>query len=29
MLPDTKPWFWFEELSKKYEAPLITIWVGR
>ncbi|KAK7940742.1 uncharacterized protein PG986_013129 [Apiospora aurea] len=29
MLPDTKPWFWFEELSKKYDAPLITIWIGR
>lgn len=29
MLPDTKPWFWFEELSKKYNAPLITIWIGR
>ncbi|KAK8050101.1 hypothetical protein PG994_011831 [Apiospora phragmitis] len=29
MLPDTKPWFWFEELSKKHNAPLITIWIGR
>lgn len=29
MLPDHKPWLWFEELSKKYDAPLITIWIGR
>ncbi|KAI0005824.1 cytochrome P450 [Xylariaceae sp. FL0662B] len=29
MLPDNKPWVWFEELSKEYKAPLITIWIGR
>lgn len=29
MLPDHKPWLWFEELSKKYNAPLITVWIGR
>lgn len=29
MLPDHKPWLWFEELSKKYEAPLVTVWIGR
>ena len=29
MLPDVKPWFYFEELSKKYNAPLITFWIGR
>lgn len=29
MLPDNKPWIWFEELSKRYNAPLITVWIGR
>ncbi|RYO98326.1 hypothetical protein DL764_007127 [Monosporascus ibericus] len=29
MLPDCKPWIWFEELSKQYKAELITIWIGR
>ncbi|KUI63565.1 Cytochrome P450 1A1 [Cytospora mali] len=29
MLPDHKPWLWFEELSQKHNAPLVTIWVGR
>ncbi len=29
MLPDNKPWIWFEELSKAYDAQLITIWIGR
>jgi len=28
-LPDNKPWLWFEELSKKYNNPLITVWIGR
>ena len=28
-LPDTKPWIYFEELSKKYKAPLVTCWIGR
>ncbi len=28
-LPDNKPWIHFEELSKKYNAPLITFWIGR
>ncbi|AEO55767.1 hypothetical protein MYCTH_2116457 [Thermothelomyces thermophilus ATCC 42464] len=28
-LPDTKPWLYFEELSKKYNTPLITFWIGR
>jgi len=27
MLRDVKPWFYFEELSKKYNAPLITFWI--
>jgi hypothetical protein len=29
MLPDTKPWFYFEELTLKYDAPMITFWIGR
>jgi hypothetical protein len=28
-LPDNKPWIHFEELSKTYNAPLITFWIGR
>jgi cytochrome P450 len=28
-LPDVKPWIWFEALSKKYNDPLITVWIGR
>lgn len=28
-LPDHKPWIYFEELSKRYKAPLITFWIGR
>lgn len=28
-LPDNKPWIYFEELSKKYHAPVITFWIGR
>lgn len=29
MLPDNKPWLWFEELSKAYKSPLVTVWIGR
>jgi hypothetical protein len=29
MLPDRKPWIYFEEIARKYNAPLITIWIGR
>ncbi|KAI1860771.1 hypothetical protein JX265_008319 [Neoarthrinium moseri] len=29
MLPENKPWIWFEELSKRYQAPLVTVWIGR
>ncbi|KAK3381042.1 cytochrome P450 [Podospora didyma] len=29
LLPDHKPWIYFEELSKKYKTPLITFWIGR
>src|SRR5271170_5214759 len=28
-LPDEKPWFYFEKLSIKYNAPMITFWIGR
>jgi hypothetical protein len=28
-LPDNKPWIYFGELSKKYNTPLITFWIGR
>jgi len=28
-LPESKPWIYFEELSKKYNSPLITYWIGR
>ncbi|CAI4212018.1 unnamed protein product [Parascedosporium putredinis] len=28
-LPKNKPWLLFEELSKKYDAPVITFWIGR
>jgi hypothetical protein len=28
-LPENKPWIYFEELTKKYNAPLITFWIGR
>ncbi|OAA57109.1 Cytochrome P450 [Niveomyces insectorum RCEF 264] len=28
-LPEHKPWIYFEELSQKYDVPLITFWIGR
>jgi hypothetical protein len=28
-LPDNKPWLWFEQLSKQYNSPLVTVWIGR
>jgi hypothetical protein len=28
-LPDSKPWYLFEELSKTYQSPVITFWLGR
>jgi len=28
-LPDDKPWYYFEKLSKDYNSPLITFWLGR
>lgn len=29
LLPENKPWIYFEELSKRYNAPIITFWIGR
>lgn len=29
MLPDCKPWIYFEELTKVYDSPVITFWIGR
>jgi len=28
-LPDEKPWYLMEQLSKQYKSPLITFWIGR
>ena len=27
--PKEKPWYKFEEWSKKYNNPVITVWIGR
>jgi len=29
LLPKNKPWIYFEELSKQFNTPLITFWIGR
>ena len=29
LLPDNKPWIYFEELAKHYKTPVITFWIGR
>ncbi|KAK3361443.1 cytochrome P450 [Lasiosphaeria ovina] len=29
LLPENKPWIYFEKLSRKYNTPLITFWIGR
>jgi hypothetical protein len=29
MIPKVKPWIAFEEWSKHYNDPLLTIWLGR
>ncbi|KAK5175142.1 uncharacterized protein LTR77_000279 [Saxophila tyrrhenica] len=29
LLPDTKPWIYFEALSKSLNSPVITFWIGR
>jgi len=28
-LPEEKPWYLMEQLSKRYNSPLITFWIGR
>lgn len=28
-LPENKPWIYFEQLSKLYNVPIITFWIGR
>ncbi|KAL1882471.1 hypothetical protein Plec18167_002887 [Paecilomyces lecythidis] len=29
LLPDCKPWIYFEQIAKKYKTPVITFWIGR
>ncbi|BCS28751.1 cytochrome P450 [Aspergillus puulaauensis] len=29
LLPPSKPWLYFESLSKQYNTPIITFWTGR
>jgi hypothetical protein len=29
LLPDEKPWIYFEKLAKQYDSPMITFWTGR
>jgi hypothetical protein len=29
LLPDRKPWIYFEQLAKDYNSPVITFWMGR
>ncbi|OQE26419.1 hypothetical protein PENSTE_c005G02044 [Penicillium steckii] len=29
LLPDEKPWIYFEKLAKHYKTPIITFWTGR
>lgn len=29
LLPKNKPWIYFEALSKQFNTPLITFWIGR
>ncbi|KAJ5937278.1 hypothetical protein N7454_004933 [Penicillium verhagenii] len=29
LLPDNKPWIYFENLAKEYKSPMITFWTGR
>ncbi|PMD58045.1 cytochrome P450 monooxygenase [Hyaloscypha bicolor E] len=28
LLPDRKPWIYFEQLAKEYNSPVITFWMG-
>ncbi|KAG4431085.1 hypothetical protein IFR05_013440 [Cadophora sp. M221] len=29
LLPDTKPWIYFEEVAKRHNTNVITFWIGR
>ncbi|KAG4422156.1 hypothetical protein IFR04_004662 [Cadophora malorum] len=29
LLPDTKPWIYFEEVAKQHDTNVITFWIGR
>ncbi|MCJ1396871.1 hypothetical protein MMC11_000061 [Xylographa trunciseda] len=29
LLPSSKPWIYFEQLSQYYASPIITFWIGR
>ncbi|KAL4947219.1 cytochrome P450 [Aspergillus filifer] len=29
LLPDEKPWIYFEHLATQYNSPIITFWIGR
>lgn len=29
LLPDNKPWLYFETLAKAHKSPVITFWIGR
>ncbi|MCJ1394677.1 hypothetical protein MMC18_007557 [Xylographa bjoerkii] len=29
LLPSSKPWIYFEQLSQDYASPIITFWIGR
>lgn len=29
LLPENKPWIYFEQLSKSLKSPVITFWIGR
>jgi cytochrome P450 len=29
LLPDSKPWIYFEQIAQQYNSPIITFWIGR
>ena len=29
LLPENKPWVYFEQVAKDYDSPVITFWIGR
>lgn len=28
-MPEAKPWYLMEEISRRYDSPVITFWIGR